>query len=263
MHEATKTCVAKAVSLISNGGTDDLRYASIQLRMGIVHLFYELIPRYSDELPQDIVSKWQPRQILDALVECDPDVTKDASYVIRRELPGGSAGEPVLHGHQIAVSKRLLQKHYHKLGFYLHAPVDGKQPAAEKWKKFLQKTIDVLDKYNSTTIANFGVKFRIECDCGCTFMRKSSAIRQNPVVKCLDPKCGAVFHCTFNEPNKVAVNPVERSIVCSHCDTENFFGVQHVRHDAEIVCVECEQKSRIVIAYCSERIDGKLEPIRE
>jgi hypothetical protein len=48
MHDKTISCVAKAEALIAEGDADSVRYACLELRMGIEHLFYDLIPLYAD-----------------------------------------------------------------------------------------------------------------------------------------------------------------------------------------------------------------------
>src|SRR5688572_29294296 len=124
VHAKTIECVRKAGSLIEAGDADSLRYATLQLRMGIEYLFYELIPSYKDELPDDIMSKWQPKQIIDALLECDPLVDKDA----RIAITAAGASSPALVLRSKAVNKGILKDHYHRLGSFLHAPVDLVDP---------------------------------------------------------------------------------------------------------------------------------------
>ena len=91
-HAETQSCLQKAESLIEIGDADSFRYASLQLRMGIEYLFYELIPLYRDELPDDILTKWQPKDVLDAVLACDPSAHKEtADYSLRVFRATGSS----------------------------------------------------------------------------------------------------------------------------------------------------------------------------
>lgn len=264
MHHKTIKCVAKAEELLTSPDPDRLRYASLQLRMAIEFLFYELIPTYKEELPLDIVTKWRPQQILDALIECDPDVDKDSTLTVRKELGEGVVSAPVFVGRQKAVNKKLLRKHYHKLGSYLHAPMANTQQDTTKWQGALAKTIDVLREYKSgDMIANFGERAVITCDCGQIFKRKISAIRRQPTVKCPDPSCGAVFEGKFSEPDKCEVKLVQSAFNCPHCGIQNWIGAHFLVNGAQITCAECKETANIRVGYCAEAVDGTLKPLAQ
>src|SRR5687768_15974814 len=82
MHENARRALEKAKKLIGAADSDSLRYASLELRTAIEHLFYELMPLYEEELPSDIVREWRPVQIIDALVDCDPLVGQDTRICV-------------------------------------------------------------------------------------------------------------------------------------------------------------------------------------
>jgi len=167
-HQDTIACVEKARGLLANSDVDSLRFASLQLRMGIEYLFYELVPLYREELPDDILTaNWQPQRILDALLECDPEVDKDTRLGVG--ISDGP-GEPIKADTILetkAPTKRLLKKHYHRLGFYLHAPVDLKDPPAAKWQADPEAAIATLAEYTlGQALVNFRCLIDIDCICG-------------------------------------------------------------------------------------------------
>src|SRR5262245_53469429 len=123
-HALTIACVEKAEKMLRNDDLDSFRYASLQLRMAIEYLFYELVPLYKDELPADILTTtWKPQQILAAILECDPDANKDTRMVFAPSGMLGNPDAPHLVLESKAPTKALLSAHWHRLGSYLHAPV--------------------------------------------------------------------------------------------------------------------------------------------
>jgi hypothetical protein len=111
VHTKTVTCLQKTEALIANPSDDTLRYATLQLRMGIEFLFYELIPLYKEELPDDIATtKWRPNEIIDALLECNPDADQDARIAIIPSQSGAEANTPAIVKDAKAPNKRLLRQ---------------------------------------------------------------------------------------------------------------------------------------------------------
>src|SRR5438105_3580102 len=80
----------KAKCLLEAGGDDDLRYAALEMRYCIEHLFYKVIPQYKDELPDDVLAGniWKPGDIIAMISEIDPGVVHD------RRLRMGSQPAP-------------------------------------------------------------------------------------------------------------------------------------------------------------------------
>jgi hypothetical protein len=81
-----------ARSLITAGDEASLRYAALEIRMAIELMFYKLLSSYKEELPDDLLKHWQPKKIIDALIDCDPDIEHDYSLTIAQERSGGSHG---------------------------------------------------------------------------------------------------------------------------------------------------------------------------
>ena len=101
-HQHTIDCVEKAEKLILEQNEDAYRYATLQLRMGIEYLFYELVPLYKDELPENILTRWRPQQILDAILDCDPNADQDSAIAF---VPSGTLPNPEDFQSSKAVSK--------------------------------------------------------------------------------------------------------------------------------------------------------------
>ena len=239
VHGKTIACIEKAKLLLENQSVDNLRYASLQLRMGIENLFYELIPLYADELPADIATtKWQPKAILDEILECDPLAENDAKIAF-----GSTPGQYDLAWEQKAPNKRLLKKHYHRLGSYLHAPVDQQDPELAKWTSDLEKTIAELEKFHSgQVLSNIRTLVEIECVvCKGSIKRNKRGVEARLPIRCPNPECRAIYDVDSSNDD-LKFNLRQNAFNCPHCEKKNWVSIGGVSHGTVITCDECEGK---------------------
>lgn len=243
MHDEARKALDKAKKHIAAGDPDSLRYACLDLRSAIEHLFYELIPLYEEELPSDIVEKWQPAQIIAALVDCDPLVEQDSRICIFDYDEQGQPNTPHYLGEQKAVSRKLLKDYYHALGFYLHAPMLGKQHDYARLGKRLVETVAVIEeKCAGQLLSNIAPKANFTCKCGRKIVRNMRAIEKSPIVTCPDSKCGAMWEHVGTKDGISTFSYLVEKFTCMNCQTVNEFG-HHLLNDGLIVaCVECGKK---------------------
>src|SRR6202043_2148532 len=91
----------KAKALLASGGDDELRYAALEMRYCIEHLFYRLIPLYEQDLPDSVPRKWKPAEIIDMLVDIDPGVEHPQTISFGFEsAPGVPADKMYVLGRQ-------------------------------------------------------------------------------------------------------------------------------------------------------------------
>lgn len=227
------------------GDAESLRYASLQLRMGIEYLFYNLLSVYRDELPDDITKDWQPQKLMDAILECDADADQDATLMLgppgafrSEELPDG-----VIVQESKAPNKKLIRKHYHRLGFYLHAPVDLKEPDEKKWLGDLRKAVEDLKEYDLTKIVmNFSEAFTVNCElCGRTIKKKCSAVETSKVMQCPNSKCNAIYDAKV-EGKQVSVLLRRGDYLCPYCGSKNYFSVGSLADRVTIACGGCGKR---------------------
>ena len=249
MHEKTISCVNKADALIAQGDEDSLRYACLQLRMGIERLFYELIPLYAEELPTDILKKWQPRQVIDALLECDPHVEGDIriSFV-------DSDDEIFLQRQNKAVTKQLINRYWHKLGSYLHASMTAEELDLVKLSPFLRATVEGLRAYSADKIlSNIRSLASFKCECGRTIRRNSEALKIKPYVTCPDVKCGAMWQYAKRD-GMGTFTLVTHSYTCPSCKAVSKFGAHLAVDGLTITCCNCEANVRLRQRFSVEPI---------
>lgn len=259
VHHKTQSCVRKANELLASDDPDALRYASLQLRMGIEYVFYDLLPLYRDELPDDITSKWQPKQIMDAILECDPTADQDARIAIGPSgaFEDGSDATDVMVKETKAPSKKLLKKHYHRLGFYLHAPVNLRQPDEEKWRKDLTKAIDALADFDDSKIL-FNVRPLVEFDCdvcGRRLRRNRHGVEASKEMRCLDPKCNALYDVKLNG-DETRWQLRQGHYDCPYCNETNYFSVGGMKDGMPITCGNCKKRVAVRSQFALQAIDG-------
>jgi DNA-directed RNA polymerase subunit RPC12/RpoP len=253
IHAAAMRCLDKAILLAQSADEDSLRYACLQLRMSIEHLFYQLLPSYREELPTDVFDQWQPRQILDAVIDCDPDATEDRQVWIQV-----TPDKPVTDlGKQTAVTKKLLRDHYHRLGSFMHAPLHGKPLVLDKLRATVADAINAVESYRGDRIiANMGSYIRFPCvRCNHPFKRRASAIPPDMKVRCLNSKCAAIHQLELNPDGSYRfMIPVVQG-PCPSCGAEMTLDETDYRAGHEWQCPGCSNRFRLVQTLVPEPME--------
>lgn len=84
-HQEALERLDKAEAWLKSDDPDALRYAALDLRMAIEHWFYDIRASYIAWIPEEIVRKWQPHQIMKAILEVDPSALTDKRLAIGAE----------------------------------------------------------------------------------------------------------------------------------------------------------------------------------
>jgi hypothetical protein len=241
--------VERARALMQTGERSDMTHCALETRMAIEELFYALIPQYRDELPSDILKRWQPKQIIDALLECNPMV--EQYQQIRIGGDGGAA--PLFVGDHTPATRELLRKYYHKLGSYLHAPIDGNERNLPRMQQFLQAALTRIEQNcrETTVISNVGIFFEHTCVCGRTIKRNLFALGVRPYAQCPDEDCKATYDIKVIVGGSIwTMRTVDFS--CSRCRVKTPIGVQYLREDKRFTCIGCSSKYRVRIGPIAE-----------
>ena len=215
--------------------------------MSIEILFYKLLSHYKDELPQDLLAAWQPKRIIDALIECNPDVEQNLTIKLGFQSSHGEPGKAFFQGHQKAVTRRLLRQYYHKLGSYLHTPTSSKIPDQQKMRSFLLGAAQRVEEHcrETTIIANISEFHAVACVCGRHLKRNVRAAKLKPYLKCPDEACEAEYDLLPDESGKSVWKLRELEFVCPKCETSNWFGAHLVGAGSSFKCVECETSYKV------------------
>lgn len=106
---------------MGTGDDDDLIDAALRLRMAMEALTYERAAIYDDDLGPEQMKTWQPKRLMDRMLEIDPQADKAAMLSFGIEPSYGETPEKMtLLGTEHVLNLATLKKHYDALGSYLH-----------------------------------------------------------------------------------------------------------------------------------------------
>jgi len=248
--------VHRAKALLT-GDEAKLHYAALEIRMAIEALFYKLLQSYREELPDDLLRRWQPKKIIDAIIECDPDIEHDYTLNLAEEVPQGARHSATQIGRYKAVNRKLIRDYYHKLGYYLHAPMPGKSHDPARMLTFLKAAATRVEEYcqGTTVIANIANFCTVKCDCGRKIKRNSRAVKLKPYIKCPDERCGAEYDLVQDGETKATWRLRRTKLVCPDCETPNYLASHQIRSGTNFICVECGQRYVIQAELIARRIE--------
>ena len=200
-----RLCLARARAQAENEET--LRYAALELRYCIEHVVFDQLQSYLEEVPDEALRKWTPRDIISELLEVDPNADKSSSFSVALEATYGVPGEPFRSlGTDRRFSIKWANKTHQSLSNLLHAPTlaqleSGHHIAASGVRERLKPVIAELDDVLSSPIfgANFGNFFCFKCElCNTEFRRRSETIPSTGVT-CPNRRCKAQYEITSSD----------------------------------------------------------------
>lgn len=257
IHYRAMAHLEAARGLLASADEAHLRYAALELRYCIEHLFYELIPLYKDELPDSVVggAVWRPAEIIDMIVAIDPGVHEDRSLRMGLETsPGVPAPQLFSLGRQSGLRRDLARRLYHGLGFYLHARIDQQPHNAARLRRHLERLIPALERFEGDRIliSGFDPRSTFNCtECGRPIRKRLINLAKNPLAVCPNERCGAVFK-TLERGEAVEHQLLQETFECPACHSDNWIGIHLLRRGARskgrLTCRGCSRVYRVIEA---------------
>jgi hypothetical protein len=146
-HEARQALERARVEL-GTGDDARLKCVALELRMAMEALTYDRAQAFAAELPPTEYDTWQPKKLLQLLLEINPLADKDSmlSFGVEEEY---GVPTPVMQplGSEKVLNLATLKRHYDALGNHLHMPTikqiaAGKGPDAIKLRKRCEEIVD-------------------------------------------------------------------------------------------------------------------------
>jgi len=236
--------VNRAREFLASNSESGVRHAALELRMAIERIAYRFLPLYAEELTDDILKgwNWQPKRILEALIECNPGAERALKIAGGFSNPDGTRGTPVLRGSQSAIPKKLFSRNYDKLGSLVHLDPRGEQLDLCKTIAFIEATALRLETYckDTTIIVNaLGPALSITCECGRVFRRSMAAAHVNPQVRCPAASCAAIYDLVETN-NGATVFRHHETFTCPSCSTQNTIASGAI--PLKFGCSECAKR---------------------
>ena len=243
----------------ANLNTDDpvrLRSSALALRMAIEALTYERVSLYKDDMPLNH-DTWQPRKLMKALLEIDPDA--DKSSTLRYGIEPSPAEQPekmILLGTEQVIGQETIKKHYDALGAYLHVPTigqlaKGKDHDLNKLRERCHIILESLEKIINSPVWNIQLSTTASLDCfecANVIRRRFVKGQGERIVECFN--CDATYTLSENNSGQVVWEARTIKVKCptEGCGHEFEVWEKEVKLGTYWTCQECKKNCRIGLA---------------
>ena len=177
-------------------------------------LTYERAMAYADDFPPSEYGTWQPRKVMQALLEIDPKADIGAGLAIGlEETPGKPAADMKFLGAEHVLSMTAIREHYDAIGNFLHVQT-RKQLQEERPENFesLRKRCETLVGEIRRTLSStiYNLRAGVPLTFHCTRCRKPMAKTMPLGVVTVEVRC---FHC--NALYELRGDGISNETVCS------------------------------------------------
>lgn len=251
-----RQALQRAQEELHGEGEVRLRSAALQLRMAMEALTYDHMQVYADEIPPAEYATWQPKRVMELLLQIDANADKDSSLAVGLEETYGVAPKEMQFlGTEQVLSMATIRKHYDALGSHLHMPTlkqlkDGKTFDAAKLRARCAQIVAGLEKVLASPIRN--IRFAVVSQTDCVYcgkpMRKRAPVDDKPLsAKCFE--CGARYRLIPVGQKQVRWEPMQSKVSCptDGCDHAFMIGDHEVELGAGWTCPRCG--NRWVVCY--------------
>lgn len=253
-REQARQAFLRATELLKDTDPSKLKYAALELRLALEALTYKRAEMYKAELSSVDLEKWQPRKLLELLLEIDPTADKSASISIGiEEEYGKPAKEMKFFGTDRVLSLAEIRKYYDRLGSYLHTPTaaqtaKGEIEALDKVRTRCVEVLEILKQVLSSKIFNADFKSfaKISCNrCEKEIVRRLPPKQDTLIAKCIH--CPATYTVTVGESNDVRWQPRTHEVECgnSSCATRTTIWERELKLGSWWRCRGCGGKNTL------------------
>lgn len=212
-------------------------------------LTYERASKYAEELPRSEYETWQPRKLMEQLLEIDPTADKDGSVLVGIESePGVRAPLMQELGSETVLSFAMLKKHYDAMGSFLHMPT-LKQLGSKKVIDYVKlrersnEIITFLERVLASTVfnSNLAVFSEVQCQCCPSKIRKRMPHGAEELsARC--SKCDATYKVRDVGDGNVEWAIEGQNFTCSsaECSEEAFMLQRDIKLGAAWRCRACD-----------------------
>jgi hypothetical protein len=262
-RQQAREAVRRVRNELAAGDDTRLKYAALELRMDIEAVTYERAQSYRDEIPQSEYRTWQPKKVMQLLLDIEPTADKGASIAFGlEEVPSVAANSMTSLGAEKVFSLQSIKKHYDARGSYLHLPTVREmeeigEPDLSRLRDRCSAIIALLDGVLSSPVfnINFGTFSAIACmnpDCGAPVRRRLPKGRDVLAANC--DECGIGCELTVAADGQCAWRPALEEVPCPGPSCEVDFNVSPgaLKPGRRLVCHECESRFVIGLALFSD-----------
>lgn len=258
-RQRARDALNRAKTEMASTDSERLKYATLELRMAIEAVTYERAQSYGDELPPSAYQTWQPKKLMQVLLEIEPLADKSGSIAFGIEdVPGEQAKEMTSLGKEQVFDFKAIKSHYDALGSYLHTPtlkqievqrsIDG-----SRLRQRCAEIVNALEAVLSSRVfnINFGSFTTIQCintDCGKTIRKRHPHGVDVVAAKCFE--CEAEYEITLEPNGQWQWKPLIQEVSCSteSCDEVFKLWNHEVKSGSHWRCRGCNRKFQLGLA---------------
>jgi hypothetical protein len=255
-RENARSALSRARHALDSGDDASLRYVALELRMALECLVYERAHRYKEELSNKKLSTWQPKQLLNILLEIDPYADKTATISFGLEEEYGVPAKVVRTiGTDRVISLKEIKDYYDRIGSYLHTPTleqseRGKGLPGEKLRNSCEDLFKIVESSLSSKVWNsdFKITSSRDCeDCGTKIVRRVRGTADSFEATCIE--CGASYALARTEDDKFNWNANTREIECANpaCRAGQVVWQRDIALGKRWTCRSCGGKNAFVL----------------
>ena len=246
-----------------------VRYAALELRQSLECLVYERAYSYREEIPPAEYLAWQPRKVLQLLLDIDPKADQGCAISIGAEAVPGVAADPKDMkplGTEHVLGMKTLKAHYDALGSYLHSPTLKKMEdgghSLTKLRSRCEQVAAEVEKVLSSTLWGVNFKQTTEMDCircGRKVRRRVPLMDEIEGLTASCYECNAGYLITQIEPGRFKWKPQYVTGECpsEECDSEFCIWESDFKIAATWSCRKC--LGRFQIVYGATKLESAHE----
>ena len=254
--QSARDHLANAKKHLETEGEPHARYACLELRMCIEALTYLNLEAYLHEVPNTVMKKWTPKQVIDELLAVDPHADQSAHISVGIE---DTPGVPSKNMRYLGQDKRLSIKWangaHNALSNFLHEPTISSYELGQVKQEHEMRTkanefIEKLDTVASSPLwgSNFGMFTTFSCKCGFSIKRKTDFLTPGAIVACGDRNCGRQYVYTSDPDGSVRFVPDRSTYTCENCKQPQSVDSHELKKLPVLTC-SCGAKAQVTTAY--------------
>lgn len=247
--------------LLESGSEASIVYAALECRLAIERICYDRFQRYSDLVSADDLKNWQPKHIIQFLVdEIDPHVATNVELNMRPSADGdetsGNEKDWIKLGSEKGIDHRTLHKLWHGISREaLHTKLLTGTVSYQKHQinrnvveSQINQMIAVLEDLSKSTMSmSFPIEtIRLTCKCGYENKFTKNQIENLSFLDCKNSSCELTYKAS-SDNGKIAFELLKLDFECD-CGHKFFVSAKSFRvldkdSDIRVTCRKCD-KSR-------------------
>lgn len=267
-----REALARARTELASEESSRLKFAALELRMAIESVTYERAQSYKEEIPPSEYRTWQPKKLMQVLVDIEPSADKGSSIAFGiEEVPGVAAKEMTWLGAESVFDSKAIKAHYDALGSYLHMPTlkqleEVGEPDLSKLRARCTTIIDLLEKVLGSKVfnINFGTFSTIKCansDCNQTIRKRIPSGTAALAAAC--HACGMSYEVSTGPGDQCTWRPILEAVQCPGVECSQVFKVSpsELQPGRRLRCDTCSGLFQIGLGWFSVKEASKAEEI--